>query len=205
MKKILCFGDSNTFGYNPANGSRYDKDIRWSGILKSALEKNSDFLVLEKGCNNRTCIMDAGVDELTGAKILPKYLQGDISCVILAIGINDTQKFYNCDLSTLERGLEKLIEIIRSNNKETKILILSPAKLNKNILKSNFALMFDEVSIEKSSGISKLYQQIAKNNNCDFLDLDKIAKVSDIDGLHFDKAGHKAVAKEICKYFIKSE
>lgn len=37
MKKILCYGDSNTFGYNPANGLRFDENNRWSGILKSTL------------------------------------------------------------------------------------------------------------------------------------------------------------------------
>ena len=34
MKKILCYGDSNTFGFNPENGKRFDNLTRWSGILK---------------------------------------------------------------------------------------------------------------------------------------------------------------------------
>ena len=32
---ILCFGDSNTYGYIPNSGKRYNSNVRWSGILKS--------------------------------------------------------------------------------------------------------------------------------------------------------------------------
>ena len=33
MKKIICYGDSNTFGYNPKDGSRFDENIRWTSDL----------------------------------------------------------------------------------------------------------------------------------------------------------------------------
>lgn len=52
MKKILCYGDSNTFGYVPEDGSRYPKNIRWTGILGEYLGK--DFEIIEQGMNNRT-------------------------------------------------------------------------------------------------------------------------------------------------------
>ena len=42
---ILCFGDSNTFGYNPTNGLRYDKNTRWTGVLQNLLGDN--FNVIE--------------------------------------------------------------------------------------------------------------------------------------------------------------
>ena len=53
MVEIVCFGDSNTFGFNPKNGKRYDENTRWSGILKRKLKDK--FNVIEAGCNNRTC------------------------------------------------------------------------------------------------------------------------------------------------------
>ncbi len=35
MKNVLCFGDSNTYGYDPRSyfGGRYDADSRWVDIL----------------------------------------------------------------------------------------------------------------------------------------------------------------------------
>ena len=52
MKKILCFGDSNTFGFNPETGARFDKNSRWSGILASLLFP--EYEIIEEGMNNRT-------------------------------------------------------------------------------------------------------------------------------------------------------
>ena len=36
-KKILCYGDSNTWGYTPKTGKRYSKNQRWTGILQEML------------------------------------------------------------------------------------------------------------------------------------------------------------------------
>ena len=44
MKKILCYGDSNTFGFNPANGSRYSEEQRWSGRLKELLKPDYEII-----------------------------------------------------------------------------------------------------------------------------------------------------------------
>ena len=33
MRKVLCFGDSNTYGYSPVDGQRYGDDINWPGVL----------------------------------------------------------------------------------------------------------------------------------------------------------------------------
>ena len=59
MKRILAYGDSNTWGFDPVTwGSvpmtleRYPEDIRWTGLLQKALGK--DALVLEEGLCGRT-------------------------------------------------------------------------------------------------------------------------------------------------------
>ena len=52
MKQIICYGDSNTFGYIPGSGKRYSKDIRWTGVLSNLL--GDEYKVIEEGCNNRT-------------------------------------------------------------------------------------------------------------------------------------------------------
>ena len=37
-RKIVCFGDSNTYGYDPRSylGGRYPESVRWTGLLKAA-------------------------------------------------------------------------------------------------------------------------------------------------------------------------
>ncbi|GMQ61530.1 SGNH/GDSL hydrolase family protein [Vallitalea maricola] len=50
MKTIVCFGDSNTYGYNPSqNGNRYPRNIRWTGLISEKL--GSDFYIIEEGLN----------------------------------------------------------------------------------------------------------------------------------------------------------
>jgi lysophospholipase L1-like esterase len=52
MKTILCYGDSNTCGYNPVTKDRYNNDVRWPGILRNNL--GSNYFIIEEGLNGRT-------------------------------------------------------------------------------------------------------------------------------------------------------
>lgn len=196
MKKILCFGDSNTFGYNPNNGSRYNENSRWTGILKNLCKNNYE--IIEAGCNNRTAFSNNpdGI-QFTGYMILPKYLKKFYDIIILAIGINDLQKFYNPTLEEFETGIENIIKKIRENNPNYDIIILSPSHITENILNSNFRFMFNQTSIEKSKQITSIYKKIANKYNCKFLDLNKIVTTSKIDGLHYDIEEHKKIAQSI--------
>lgn len=59
MKTILCYGDSNTWGYVPGSldfktvyVERYPRTIRWPGLLQQYL--GSEYYVVEEGLNGRT-------------------------------------------------------------------------------------------------------------------------------------------------------
>ena len=61
MTTILCFGDSNTWGFDPAFITapfprRHPLDVRWTGLL--AKELGADFRVIEEGQNGRTTVHD---------------------------------------------------------------------------------------------------------------------------------------------------
>lgn len=204
MNKLLCFGDSNTFGFNPKNGSRFDKSIRWTGILQRLCENK--FHIIEAGCNNRTAFSDNPAGKMfSGYKILPELLQKDLSIVILAIGINDLQFQYNVTVNDIKNGITNLIKIIQNNNPNTKIILVSPNELTENVLKSPiFSTLFDESSIEKSKILPLRYAQIAKENNCDFIDLNTFVTPSEIDGLHFEQKEHKRIAQEIFNHLNKT-
>ena len=52
MQQVLCFGDSNTWGYDPANrGERYSPQLRWTGLLQMLLAQSSghQWKVVEEG------------------------------------------------------------------------------------------------------------------------------------------------------------
>ena len=60
MTTILCYGDSNTYGYNPVNGLRYPKDVRWTGVLQKLL--GEQYAVIEEGCNGRTTVFEGSAE-----------------------------------------------------------------------------------------------------------------------------------------------
>lgn len=60
MKTILCYGDSNTWGWNPKDASRFTREERWTGLLMQEL--GEEFYVIEEGLNGRTTIFDDPIE-----------------------------------------------------------------------------------------------------------------------------------------------
>lgn len=196
MKKILCFGDSNTYGYIPNNGARYDKNTRWTGVL--SLLSHGKFEIIEDGCNNRTAFAANPAGKIfTGYEILPELLTDDFDAVVLTIGINDTQFLYNLSSIEIVSGVEKLINIVKVKSPQAKILLVAPSILTDDVLNGNFACLFDRTSIEKSRQLPLLYQKIAEKQNTKFLDLNSVAKTSSLDGLHYAPEQHLKIAQAI--------
>ena len=196
LKKILCFGDSNTYGYIPNNGARYDKNTRWTGVL--SLLSHGKFEIIEGGCNNRTAFAANPAGKIfTGYEILPELLTDDFDAVVLTIGINDTQFLYNLSSIEIASGVEKLINIVKVKSPQAKILLVAPSILTDDVLNGNFACLFDRTSIEKSRQLPLLYQKIAEKQNIEFLDLNSVAKTSSLDGLHYAPEQHLKIAQAI--------
>lgn len=200
MKKVLCFGDSNTYGFVPEKCTRYDKNTRWTGVLQALC--GSDFSIIEGGCNNRTAFVDnpAGAEQ-TGYKILPEYFTKDyFDIVVLAIGINDLQLFFKPTLEEFEQGIEKLIKITKDLSPNAKIILVCPSKLDLAGIKSGvFSFQFDEISVEKSYHLPQIYKKLAEKYACELVDLNEIVKVSPLDGLHFSAESHKTIAENLYK------
>ena len=81
MKNVLCFGDSNTYGYDPAGmrdgtAVRYAHDVRWCGVAQRDLGEG--WHVIEEGLNGRTTVRDdmCNLDtNLNGIRALPMLLE----------------------------------------------------------------------------------------------------------------------------------
>jgi hypothetical protein len=56
MPVIVAFGDSNTWGYDPATGGRFPRAQRWTNVLQREL--GADFEVIAEGLNGRTTVHD---------------------------------------------------------------------------------------------------------------------------------------------------
>lgn len=205
MKKILCYGDSNTFGYNPETGGRYDKNTRWSGILSYLLKEN--YQIIEEGMNNRTAFFKnpEGLKQ-SGSEYLSIYLQDhkNIDICILNLGTNDAQIFYPLDKVAVEKGLQNLVNVIKNINPKTKIIIVPPVKITQDLFNSGFAVMFDKNSIEKIQNVMPVFEQFARDNNYYYFDFNSLTSPSKFDGIHYTKESHQIIATKLAEYILSA-
>ena len=203
MKKILCYGDSNTFGFNPKNGGRYDKTTRWSGILSDLLKEKYE--VIEEGMNNRTGFFKnpEGLKQ-SGGEYLSIYLQNhkDIDICLLSLGTNDALIFYPLDKTSTEKGLQNLTSEIIKTNFKTKVVIIPPVKITKDLLHSGFAVIFNKDSIKKIQNTFPAFEEFAKANNYYYFDFNKFTSPSQIDGIHYTKESHKIIAAKLAEFIL---
>ena len=202
MKKILCYGDSNTFGFNPKDASRYDENTRWTSVLGTILK--NEYTIFEEGGNDRTGFVDNPKGFLFSAqRHFPKLLSQikEVDIIILWVGTNDLQFQYDINFQTVEKGLENLI--LKAKDKTDNIILIPSLILRENVLNGFFKIQFDETSISKSRKVGRIYKKLAQIYNCKFFDINKIATPSDTDGLHFDEVSHKLIADSLADFIRK--
>lgn len=208
MKTILCYGDSNTWGFNPLNQQRFDPDERWTGVLRNQL--GAGFQIIEEGLNGRTTVWD---DPIEGFKNGINYLipciesHKPFDLITIMLGTNDLKCRFSTSAFDIAESVGVLAQHILQSTvgpqeRSPKILMMAPpplAKLN------DYEAMF-EGGKEKSLHFGNYYQKKALDLGCEFLDTSKFIKSSDLDGIHFEKKEHhklgEAVAQKITKMFL---
>ena len=201
MTTILCYGDSNTYGYNPVNGLRYPKGVRWTGVLQKML--GEEYEVIEEGCNGRTTVFeDAKEPWKAGLGYLRPCLNTHkpIDFVIMMLGSNDLKRMFHASAQEIADGAEELVKVIKEFTKEKqgyipKVVLVSPPEIGKDIANSEFARSFDEDAIIRSRELSVLYERIAKKYGCIFFDAAKVVESSRVDSLHLMPEAHKKLAE----------
>lgn len=216
QKIILCYGDSNTWGYVPTTDYtlpclRYDRNTRWTGILQKTL--GDDYYVIEEGLNSRTTNIDYAVPPERNGKtyLLPcLYSHSPIDLVVLALGGNDTKSYFNRSAPDIADGLIDLIDTIQhspyGSNPSTPptILLLSciePLPMVENAKDEN-QVSFLQGCVDKIKELNKILPTIAANKNCHFVDINQVATASAIDGIHLDRESHLAIADQLSRYLL---
>ena len=139
MKNILCFGDSNTWGYEPLVARRYPTDVRWTGVLQKSL--GSDYRVIEEGLNGRTTFISEDERPLrSGSDVLPIILESHrpLDLAIIMLGTNDLKLEFNLTVAEIAQGAKTLCELVMNSeyleDHPPEILLISPTHIGHNIL-----------------------------------------------------------------------
>ena len=90
---ILCFGDSNTYGYKPDGTGRFDTNTRWTSLLQKKL--GADHRVIEEGLCGRTTVFQDDLREgRRGLDLIGVTMEmhTPIDLLIVMLGTNDCQR-----------------------------------------------------------------------------------------------------------------
>lgn len=202
MKRVLCFGDSNTWGYNPDQpGTRYSSDTRWTGILATKL--GNEYQLIEEGLNGRTAIWDDPFGEHKNGKhyLIPCLeTHREFDLMILMLGTNDLKAYFKLSAASIAQGVGVLIDIIQKspvgiNGNSPEVLLIAPPPTGKF---TELDGMF-EGAIEKSRKFERYYKELAVAKNCHFINAGETVNSSDLDGIHWEPSEHQKFAEVLLK------
>lgn len=213
--RILCFGDSNTWGVIPRwyeteiPSERYDEQTRWPRVMANCL--GEAFEVIEEGLGGRTTIYDLpGNPGKNGAAYLLPCMQTNrpLDLVILMLGTNDLHMAKPLKEEELGNGIRKLIELVQSQPncgrgfKTVKILVIAPIEVwpsDPNGRVGVYPRFFGEWATYLSRLFPTVYKEIADRYGCYFLNAARYAKPSPGDGVHMLPEGHIALGQAVAK------
>ena len=203
MKNILCFGDSNTWGYSPHDGSRHPPDVRWTGVLQKTL--GTDYRIIEEGLNGRTTFINEEGDDArpfrSGSDVFSMILESHrpLDLVTIMLGTNDLKLEFNLSVREIAQGVKELCEIVLSSeyliDNPPKLLLISPIHIGSTIQPDQEE--FFEQAREKSYQFAEHYQRVAEELGIHFLDAAKIVSPSEGEGVHWDADQHIKFGKEL--------
>tara|TARA_E500000081_G_scaffold41541_1_gene45147 strand:+ start:1021 stop:1659 length:639 start_codon:yes stop_codon:yes gene_type:complete len=205
MKNILCFGDSNTWGYSPQDGSRFPPNVRWTGTLQKTL--GIDYNIIEEGLNGRTTfINEEGEDARpfrSGSDVFSMILESHrpLDLVTIMLGTNDLKLEFNLSVEEIAQGVKELCEIVLSSeyliDNPPKLLLISPIHIGSTIQPDQEE--FFEQAREKSYQFAEHYQRVAEELGIHFLDAAKIVSPSEGEGVHWDADQHIKFGKVLAQ------
>jgi lysophospholipase L1-like esterase len=195
MAVIVAFGDSNTWGFDPASGTRFAPDARWTGVMRRDLGEGHH--VVEEGLNGRTTVFDDPIEpNRRGSDYLAPCLRSHapLDIVIIALGCNDLKSRFHVSPTDIALGAERLVTMARAEKvgpggAAPKVLLVAPPPLAK---LTALGPMF-EGGTEKSRLLGGCYRIIAERQGIGFVDAGQFIQASPLDGIHLEADQHAAL------------
>lgn len=200
MRTVLCFGDSNTHGTlamaTTVDRRRLDRPDRWPSVMAAAL--GADVEVIAEGHPGRTTVFEDPIEgvEKSGLRALPVLLESHrpIDLVLVMLGTNDMKARFGQSAVDVALGLQRIgMEIRRSDSgpdrQPPQVMLIAPVRaMETGIFTDVFA-----GAAAKSAALPGVLARIAKAQGFGFVDLNEVAQVDPVDGIHLDRAAHAAI------------
>ena len=179
--KILCFGDSNTYGYDPRDvvSDRYGAEDRWVDLLA----KQTGHEVINAGTNGREIPRNP-----YALRLLTKHAPVDIFLVML--GTNDLLQGASAKeaATRMETFLNQLLPHCKH------ILLVAPPPMKRGAWVPTDALVAESIQLADE------YRLLAQKLNSPFVATRHWNIELTFDGVHFTEAGHQVFANQLIEY-----
>lgn len=218
-RRLLCFGDSNTYGWQASLSGptlRYPANVRWTGRLAALLGR--DWEVLEEGLGGRTvrdkATVGSGVSVpgagLSALDYLPACLLSHLplDIVVIMLGSNDMKSVLQRSEHDIAEGMAELVDLARHfpwnellDYPHPQVLIMSPPLIGERKMQLAGDRYVD--APRKSRRLAELYRSVAETHDAFFLDAaasiggEPWGEAHGVDGMHLNEEDHAALASAV--------
>ncbi len=212
MKTVLCYGDSNTWGFMPKidkpkviAANRFPWGVRWTSLLQEKL--GADYRIIEAGLNGRTTAFDCPMEDHRNGLAdidVSLLMNAPIDLVIIMLGTNDTKITFNMSPYVIGHGIERLIAKIKGaghgpHGIDPEILVVAPIRLGETVDQSWLRYEFDKTSLERDKQLAGFYKEAADEAGAHFLDAGAEITADPADCIHMNEEGHAKMAELLYK------
>ena len=200
MYRILCFGDSNTWGYNPRTGLRFPERDRWPAVLR--IDLGDGFEIVENGLNGRRFLDGTGELE----SLMHEHRHFDV--ILIYLGINDICFDRDTAPGEIAAAAEALLKSVAGHFAELDgaspdVILIGPPPVNEVQVRD----CFYEQEAEKAVRLCEELRALAGRSGAGFIDAGRIIETSPLDGIHLEEAAHRKLGLFVADYlrsFLKN-
>lgn len=205
-RRILAFGDSNTYGYAPATDGRYGQDTRWPCRLQTLL--GPDTVVIEEGLPGRTAVFDDPITEgLCGLDFITPLMasHAPLDTVIIMLGTNDAKARFGCTAPLLALGIVRLVKKALTSigwRAAPDVLVVCPTPIVPEYTTRMFGATMGTGCDERTAALAAALEPLlAELPNVRFVDAGRIPGVEThpLDGVHLTAEAHLALAEALAE------
>lgn len=210
-ERVLCFGDSNTWGYvSWTDHDRYSAEKRWTGVLQNML--GNEYEIIEEGLNSRTINKDDPRPGKAGCNatnyIIPCLATHDpLDWVVFMLGTNELKHEHGMSSEEIAKAMEEfLLRIInlKSQLRDTRpqVILIAPPLVNEDNAYCQEGNKYLGAT-GKSKLLPVLYRGIAERMGLKFLDSSLITQTGK-DGVHITEDSHARLGKAVALIIMEN-
>lgn len=200
-RRILCFGDSNTWGFNAVTRERFENEVRWTKRLGKIL--GEDFEIIEEGLNGRCAVNEDQLKEgLKGLDYIHPCIMSHkpLDLVIIMLGTNDAKERYGMTPHNMAMGIIRVANKVRHSEtgrggQDPEILLVAPAAIGAEYVSCDAFLSMGREADRKTREMAAHLEMLSKESGFHYLNAGDHLEMGETDYMHLDEKGHRIMAR----------